>query len=169
MNAVTNLAAPKLNRVPVYQPLCFDSSKSPWVPFTPYSDEIKLKMLHVDLVTGQVVYLFKAPQGSVLGKHSHYGSIHVYTLRGSWGYEEHDWVANAGDFVYEVANSTHTFKAIPGDDLELFIVFEGSVAFWDDKGNQIGFETALTMQQRHIDYCLANNIPLVELNDMPHD
>ncbi len=156
-------------RIPHYAPLCFDNTKSPWHPFTPYSDEVMLKLLHVDAVTGQVVMLIKAPAGSSLGVHDHFGTIHAYTLSGSWYYEEHkkEWIAKAGDFVYEVANSKHTFMTLPGDDVVVFVVLEGSMAFLDEQGNRVGLENASTFQQRYIDHCLRNDVPLVDLNSVP--
>ncbi|MEX3960441.1 MULTISPECIES: 2,4'-dihydroxyacetophenone dioxygenase family protein [Trinickia] len=161
-------AATKLTRIPQYEPLHFDSTKSPWHPFTPYSNDVQLKMLHIDPVSGQVTMLLKAPGGCSLGVHDHYGTIHVYTVSGGWYYEEHekDWVAKAGDFIYEVANSKHTFKTVPGEEVVLFIILEGSIAFLDENGNKVGFENATTFQQRYIDHCLENNMPLVDLNSM---
>lgn len=158
----------RFTKIPQFEPLCFDSSKSPWHPFTPYSNDILLKMLHIDPVSGQVVMLIKAPAGSSLGVHDHFGTIHVYTIAGSWYYLEHDWVAKPGDFIYEVANSKHTFITKPGPDVELFVVLEGSLAFLDENGNQIGFENAKTFQQRYIDYCTEHNVPLVDINSWAH-
>lgn len=159
-------APTKFTRIPQFEPLHFDGTKSPWHPFTPYSNDVQLKMLHIDPVTGQVVMLLKAPGGCSLGVHDHYGTIHVYTMSGSWHYLEHDWVANPGDFIYEVANSKHTFLTKPGPEVVLFIVLEGSLAFLDENGNTVGFENAKSFQQRYIDYCLEHDVPLVDLNSM---
>lgn len=162
-------AATRFTRIPQYSPLCVDSNKSPWHPFTPYSEEVMIKLLHVDAITGQVVMLLKAPGDCSLGVHDHYGTIHVYTISGSWYYEEHkqDWVAKAGDFIYEVANSKHTFRTLPGEDMVAFIIFEGSLAFLDENGQRVGLETARTIQQRYIDHCLKHDIPLIDVNSVP--
>lgn len=155
--------------IPRYDPPCFDGSKSPWHPFVPYSNEVSLKMLHINPLTGQVVMLLKAPGGCSLGIHHHYGTVHAYTLSGSWYYEEHkdDWVAKAGDFIYEVANSTHTFQAARGEEVVVFLILEGTIEFIDQQGARIGFENAKTFQQRYIDYCVRNKVPLIDLNSIP--
>lgn len=162
-------AATQFTRIPQHSPLCIDGSKSPWHPFTPYSNDVLLKLLRVDTVTGQVVMLIKAPGDCSLGMHDHFGTIHVYTLSGSWYYEEHrkDWIAKAGDFVYEVANSRHTFRTLPGEDMVAFVVFEGALAFLDDQGQCLGMETASTLQQRHIDHCVQHAVPMFDLNSVP--
>lgn len=167
-----NLHAPRSDdsnaKVPLYDPLHFDTSKVPWHPFTPYSNDVLLKMIHINQVTGQVVMLLKAPNGGSLGTHHHYGTIHVYTLSGSWYYEEHkkDWIAKPGDFIYEVANSTHAFQALPGDDVLMFIVLEGALEFLDEHGQTIGVENAKTFQERYVNYCIENAIPIVDVNSM---
>ena len=40
------------------------------------------------------------------------------TISGKWGYLEHDWVATAGDWIYEAPGEAHTLVAYesPGAD-----------------------------------------------------
>src|SRR5688500_17918101 len=107
-------------------------AESPEVPFTPYSEDVKIKLLRVDPVRGQMCVILSAPGGTGLGVHKHYGYVIVYTLRGAWRYLEHDWVARGGDLVYETAGSTHTF--VTDEDTEAFIVLEGALEFLDEDG-----------------------------------
>ncbi|HEX3606433.1 MAG TPA: 2,4'-dihydroxyacetophenone dioxygenase family protein, partial [Candidatus Dormibacteraeota bacterium] len=149
--------------MPAFKPTYLGADELPWHPFTPYSEEVMLKILHLDMVRGEVVLLLKAPGGTNLGVHNHYGRVLVYTVQGTWRYAEHDWTSSAGDFVYEVANSSHTFQAQPGDDVIVFIVLEGALAFLDENGNTVAVETAQTVAERYRAYCGANGIPEVDL------
>ena len=121
-------------------PFYRNSHDLPWIPFTPYSATVKLKLLKIDPVTGQVVALLQVPGGEGLGVHNHHGTVIVYTVQGAWRYLEHGWTAKAGDFVYETAGSQHTLLAEPGEDLVAFIVIEGRLEFIDTQGHSIGLE-----------------------------
>ena len=146
-----------------FAPTHLGSAALPWHPFTPYSDQVFLKLLHLDPVRGETVALLKAPGGAVLGTHNHYGRVLVYTVQGSWRYAEHDWVARPGDFVYEVANAQHTFIAEPGEDVVVFVAVEGALDFLDESGNSVGIETSRTFMERYHAYCGANGIDPVDL------
>ncbi|HTC81909.1 MAG TPA: cupin, partial [Acidimicrobiia bacterium] len=80
-----------------FKPTHVGSDALPWHPFVPYSDQVLLKLMHIDLVKGEVVAMLKAPGGANLGTHNHYGRVLVYTVQGSWRYAEHDWVSKPGD------------------------------------------------------------------------
>src|SRR5512135_3734519 len=95
-------------------PLYRNSHDLPWIPFTPYSTTVRLKLLQVNPVTGQVITMFHVPGGEGLGVHNHHGTVIVYTVQGAWRYLEHEWTAQAGDLVYETAGSQHTVLTEPG-------------------------------------------------------
>src|SRR5262249_39270071 len=42
-----------------------------------------------------------AKGAGMVNRHYHPHGVFAYTISGKWGYLEHDWVATAGDFVYE--------------------------------------------------------------------
>jgi quercetin dioxygenase-like cupin family protein len=149
--------------IPSFAPTYLGADALPWHPFTPYSDEVMLKILHLDLVRGETVLMLKVPGGVGLGVHNHYGRVLVYTVQGTWRYAEHDWTSTAGDFVYEVANSRHTFQAEPGEDVIAFIVLEGALEFLDENGNTLAIETAHTVAERYQAYCAETGIPTVDL------
>jgi 2,4'-dihydroxyacetophenone dioxygenase len=151
--------------IKAFKPTHIGTEGLPWHPFTPYSDQVMLKLLHIDPVRGEVVALLKAPGGANLGTHNHYGRVLVYTVQGSWGYAEHDWVAHPGDFVYEVANAQHTFLAEPGEDVIAFVAIEGALDFLDENGNSVGIETARTFQERYEAYCAEQGIAPVDLTE----
>ena len=146
-----------------FKPTHVGSDALPWHPFVPYSDQVLLKLMHIDLVKGEVVAMLKAPGGANLGTHNHYGRVLVYTVQGSWRYAEHDWVSKPGDFVYEVANAQHTFIADPGEDVVAFVAVEGALDFLDENGDSIGIETARTFMDRYQAYCAEHGIEVVDL------
>ena len=136
----------------------------PAVPFTPYSEDVKIKLLRVDPVSGQLCVILTAPGGTELGIHKHYGSVILYTIRGAWRYLEHDWVARAGDFVYETAGSSHTFVVEPGETTEAFIIVEGALEFLDEQGNTLAIEDWRSMYQRYLAYCEQEGIEPVDVS-----
>ena len=145
-------------------PLYRNSHDLPWIPFTPYSASVKLKLLKIDPVTGQVIALLHVPGGEGLGVHNHHGTVIVYTVQGAWRYLEHEWTAKAGDFVYETAGSQHTLLAEPGEDLVAFIVIEGALEFLDPQGHSMGLENWRTLLDRYYRFCEESNIRPVDLS-----
>ena len=99
------------------------------MPFTPYSEHVTIKLLRIDRASGQLALILKGPPGAHIGKHKHYGSVTLYTISGAWRYLEHDWVARAGDFVFETASSSHTFVTEGDEMVEVFVVVEGALEF----------------------------------------
>ena len=37
----------------------------------------------------------------LVNRHYHPHQVFAYTISGKWGYLEHEWIATAGNFVYE--------------------------------------------------------------------
>ena len=146
-----------------YETLHRSAEDVPAVPFTPYSEDVLIKLLRVDPVSGQMCVILSAPGGTQLGTHRHYGSVVVYTMSGAWRYLEHDWVAQAGDFVYETAGSTHTFVVEPGETTEAFIVVEGALEFVDEEGNTLAIEDWRSMYRRYLDYCEQEGLEPVDM------
>ncbi len=138
----------------------------PEVPFMPYSEHVKIKLLRVDRASGQIAIILKGPPGAQIGRHKHYGSVTLYTIRGAWRYLEHDWVARAGDFVFETASSSHTFVTEGDETIEVFAVVEGVLEFLDDDGNTIGLEDWQSMYRRYLDYCSEQAIDPIEVADL---
>jgi hypothetical protein len=107
--------------------------------------------------------ILSAPGGTGLGVHKHYGSVILYTIKGAWRYLEHDWIARAGDFVYEPAGSSHTFQVEPGEPTEAFIIVEGALEFIDEDGNTIAIEDWRTVYQRYLDYCEEEGLDPIDV------
>ena len=146
-----------------------DAESLPWVPFTPYSDEVLLKYFKVDPVRGEVVAGFRMPADADMAAHYHTGTVVVYTIRGSWRYVEHDWIARPGDVVYETAASLHKPVAVGDEEVETITITTGELLFLDDAGTIIARENAKTSLERYEAYCEANGLEVHDLTSFEED
>jgi len=133
------------------------AAELPWVPFTPYRDDVLLKYYRIDPVRGEILVSMRFPKGIELPRHYHTGIVIGHTVRGAWRYLEHDWVSEAGDTVYETAGSAHTPVSV-GDDTEAFFLIVGELEFVDADDNLLARENWRTSLQRYNAYCEANGI-----------
>lgn len=140
-----------------------DIDALPWIPFTPYSDEIFLKLIKINPVNGEWTTLLKLPAGVRLPKHHHAGTVHVYTVAGSWRYLEHDWVAGPGSMVFETAASAHTPEALPDAEVITLNIIVGDWNLLDENDNILAVENWKTMLKRYADYCAAQGITPVDV------
>jgi 2,4'-dihydroxyacetophenone dioxygenase len=134
-----------------------DGETLPWVPLTPYAEDILLKYFKLDPIRGEWMLLMKSPVGAQLPRHHHTGTVVVYTLEGKWRYKEHDWVAGPGSLVYETAASSHTpeFLSAEGGDgyVVTLIQVVGDLLFVDENDNVLAIENWKTGLQRYLAYC----------------
>lgn len=119
------------------------------IPWALVWEGIELKMLRVGEKSGTYTLMARLAPGVVLPKHRHFGDVHGYTISGRWGYQEYDWEASAGDYVYEPPNSTHTLS-IPQDETEpaviLFVVDKG-MAILGDNDEILSIEDAWSLTE----------------------
>ena len=138
-----------------------DGESLPWVPFTPYAENVLMKYFKLDPIRGEIVVLMKAPLEMQLPKHHHTGTVMVYTLEGKWKYKEHDWVAVPGSVVYETAASTHTPEVVTdgaGGYAVMLVQMFGDLLFVDDKDNIVAQENWKTALHRYLAYCEQHGI-----------
>lgn len=140
-----------------------DVDALPWIPFTPYSDDIFLKLIKVNPVNGEWTTLLKLPARTELPKHHHSGTVHVYTVAGSWRYKEHDWISGPGSMVFETATSAHTPVAEPGAEVITLNIVVGDWNLLDENNNILAVENWRTMLKRYADYCTAQGIAPVDV------
>ena len=136
-----------------------DDESVPWIPYTPYSDEIFIKYFKADPVRGETITLLKSPAGAELPKHHHSGTVIVYTIEGSWKYREHDWIAGPRSIVFETAASSHKPQALgtSGHVITLNIVV-GDLIFLDDNDKVMAIENWKTGVERYLAYCKGAGI-----------
>lgn len=121
-----------------------------WVP---QAENVWFRPLMLNTVTGGWCNLLKVMKSGVLSRHRHPMVVVGYVIKGRWFYREHDWVANAGDFVYAPPGEIHTLE-VPADCDEMITFFNisGAMIYLDEQGNQVGYEdvfTKLDMCRRH--------------------
>ena len=145
-----------------------DTQQSPWLAFTPYSDEVFFKLLKVEPVSGTFVTLLKAPAGMQLPKHHHCGTVMVYTIKGQWKYLEHDWTAVTGSFVYETAASVHTPVAVGDEEVITLNIQVCDSLYMDDKDTIIAVENWKSAMQRFVDYHRSRGLPVPDVTDFSH-
>jgi quercetin dioxygenase-like cupin family protein len=140
-----------------------DVEALPWIPFLPYSDQLQLKIIRLNPVNGEWVSLLRVPAGMEMPRHYHSGTVHVYTLSGSWGYKEHDWIAGPGSFVFETAASAHTPVAEPGEDVVTLNIVMGDWNIVDEHDAVLAVENWKSMLKRYDDYCAATGTPPIDI------
>ncbi len=69
-----------------------------WVPQAP---NIWFRPLLLNTVQGEWVNLLRVRRSGVLSRHRHPAPVHGYVIKGTWRYLEHNWIAKAGDYVFE--------------------------------------------------------------------
>jgi len=113
-----------------------------WAPIAPL---IWSRPIHLNVTGGFYVHLLKVSRSGLLQRHRHSGQVHAYTLKGRWHYLEHDWISEAGSYVFEPPGETHTL-VVPEDCnemLTLFTVF-GSLMYVDPQGHATGYDDVFT-------------------------
>ena len=113
-----------------------------WVPLSEHSWS---RPLHLNVTAGFYVHILKVTKAGLIQRHRHSGAVHAYTLKGRWHYLEHDWVAEAGGYVFEPPGETHTLVVPEGCDemMTLFFV-HGSLMFVDPQGQATGYDDVFT-------------------------
>jgi anti-sigma factor ChrR (cupin superfamily) len=81
-----------------------ESSTRPWISIPGLSGQAKI--ICVDEVEKQVIFMFKFEPNSTLLRHKHHCFAIAYTISGEWEYEE--GLFKAGDIAYEPFESDHT-------------------------------------------------------------
>jgi 2,4'-dihydroxyacetophenone dioxygenase len=121
-----------------------------WVPQAP---DVWFRPLMFNTVVGQWCNLLRVTRSGIVSRHRHPGAVFGYVITGTWKYHEHDWVADAGSFVYEPPGEIHTL-AVPEHCTEMVTFFNitGAMIYVDQDGRQTGYEdtfTKMDMCRRH--------------------
>ena len=59
------------------------------IEFFEWFPNVFIRLYYAEPATGTWVILYKAPPGSELGIHRHFGDVWGFTISGLWGYHEH--------------------------------------------------------------------------------
>ncbi len=75
----------------------------------------------------------------LVNRHYHPHQVFAYTISGKWGYLEHDWIATAGDWVYEAPGESHTLIAYECDEpMRVTFNVTGPLIWLDENGEPNG-------------------------------
>jgi len=141
-----------------------DDESIPWVPFAPYSNEVLIKYFKCDPIRGETITLLKAPAGTVMPRHHHSGTVIVYTIKGSWKYVEHDWIAGPGSIVFETAGTSHTPQALESDEEVITLnIVVGDLLFMNEQDQVLAIENWKSGVDRYLAYCSAADIEPVDI------
>src|SRR5262249_35969217 len=134
-----------------------DSDEIPWVP---QGERVWFKPLRFDLATGRWINLLKVTGGGKVNRHRHSGGqVLGYCLKGSWRYQERDWVARPGTFVYEPPGDIHTLLVDEGaGEMMTLFLLEGVVQYLDDADNVIYQDDVFTKLERYLNFCRDQGI-----------
>lgn len=107
-----------------------------------------------DTRNGGWISLLRAKGEGTIQRHRHAAPVTAWTLDGSWGYREHDWVARKGSFVYEPAGHIHTLFIHPeqGHMLAVFHIF-GPLVYINEAGEAEDYEDVFVRMDRYLKYC----------------
>jgi len=122
-----------------------------WVKQT---DCLSFKPLCFCTSQGYYVNLLKFTGGGVLGRHRHSSPVHALTLKGSWGYKEHDWHARAGTYVFEPPGETHSL-IVDEDCDEMVALFHvtGSLLYISEETEEVtGFDDVFSKLEKARDW-----------------
>lgn len=122
--------------------LTLDGDEREWVPQAP---TVSFRPLLLNVSQGYYLNILRVRGSGVLSRHRHHGPVHAFTLRGTWRYLEHDWVASAGDYAFEPAGETHTL-VVPDGVQEMATLFHvtGGYTYVDPYGVALGYEDVFT-------------------------
>jgi 2,4'-dihydroxyacetophenone dioxygenase len=124
-----------------------------WVPQAP---DVWFRPLMFNTVNGQWCNLLRVTAAGIVSRHRHPAAVFGYVIKGKWHYYEHDWVAEAGHFVYEPPGEIHTL-AVPDDcdEMVTFFNISGAMIYLDGDGIQNGYEdvfTKIEMARAHYEH-----------------
>lgn len=85
------------------------------LPFVSFGDGVMMQVLQIDIDRGLWVVRQRMDPGTTLPAHRHTGTVHAFTLAGSWKYLEYPEVNLAGSYLFEPAGSIHTLHVPPSN------------------------------------------------------
>ncbi|MCF8369994.1 MAG: 2,4'-dihydroxyacetophenone dioxygenase family protein [Bacteroidales bacterium] len=138
-----------------------------WVP---YVEGAWFLPLQFNVTTGGFSNVLKIMPGAKLNPHYHISTVYGMTLRGSWRYLEHDWVATPGTFIYEPAGEAHTL-VVDEDATEpmmTFFVLSGGLIYLDkvEDGKMVGYDDGFTLLELAREHYRKNGLDLAKLDAM---
>jgi 2,4'-dihydroxyacetophenone dioxygenase len=126
--------------------LAFVGDEREWPPQAQW---VWFKPLLLNVSQGYYSNTLRVRASGVLSRHRHHGPAYAFTLRGTWRYLEHDWVASAGHYAFEPAGETDTL-VVPDDAEVMTMLFHvtGGYTCIDPCGVALGYEDVFTKREQ---------------------
>ena len=107
--------------------------------YVPFTDTVSSRPLWMSLDQNRWCDILLATGPGLVNRHYHPHQVFGYTVSGKWGYLEHDWVATAGDFVYESPGEGHTLVAYESEEpMKVTFNVTGPLIWLDENGDDAG-------------------------------
>ena len=107
-----------------------------WVPIV---EGVYSKPVWISPARNMWADVLMSKSAGLVNRHYHPLPVWAYTISGKWGYLEHDWIATAGDFVYETPGEGHTLVSYEHPDpMRVFFIVKGPLIWLDEKGGSVG-------------------------------
>ena len=108
--------------------------------YVPLSETVGTRPVWISISQNSWCDVLMATGAGLVNRHYHPHEVFAYTISGKWGYLEHDWVATAGDFVYETPGEAHTLVAYESDEpMKVHFKVKGPLIWLDEKGDAVDF------------------------------
>jgi len=113
-----------------------------------------VRPLVFDVKNGGWISVLKAQGEGTIQRHRHAAPVTAWTMAGTWGYREHDWIARAGSFVYEPAGHIHTLYIHP-EQAHMTALFHvmGPLLYVDGEGRAEHYEDVFVRLDRYAEHC----------------
>lgn len=107
--------------------------------FVPFTETVFSRPLWISPAQNKWADILYAKAAGLVNRHYHPHEVFAYTISGKWGYLEHDWIATAGDFVYESPGEGHTLVAYEHEEpMRAYFIVTGPLVWLDEKGEGVG-------------------------------
>lgn len=107
--------------------------------YVPFTETVGSRPLWISPSQNRWCDVLMAKAAGLVNRHYHPHEVFAYTISGKWGYLEHDWVATAGDFIYESPGEAHTLVAYEHPEpMKVFFVVKGPLIWLDENGQSNG-------------------------------
>lgn len=113
-----------------------------WVPL---AEHISVRPLQFNVTLGQYTHVMRVTKAGMIARHRHSGGVHAWVFKGRWLYLEHEWIAEAGSYIFEPPGETHTLVVPDGCD-EMVTLFQvnGGLTYVDPQGAVTGYDDVFT-------------------------
>src|SRR5262249_31028410 len=134
------------------------------VPWVPIAEGKSFKPLRFLSGNRGFVELLRLEPGTFSPLHRHTGEIHAFNLEGARELCTGE-VMEPGDYVYEPAGNTDTWKVVGDVPLVVLVVVMGAVEFIGPDNTVTDRITADTLMEMYQQHCAANGIQALDLVD----